>query len=170
MSRSGYTSDGDEDRWAQIRWRGAVKSAINGKRGQAALREMLAALDAMPTKALVAKSFSTGDGEFCTLGALGAARGVELPHIDPDDDYVDDVSDEAAQALDISRALAAEVMWVNDEHTDDERWVDVEICGPMRPHWPEFGRHIRSKRETIPDAAQRRWLYMRNWIASQIKD
>jgi hypothetical protein len=40
--------------WSHIRWRGAVASAIRGGRGQAFLREMLAAMDAMPVKRLVA--------------------------------------------------------------------------------------------------------------------
>ena len=44
MSRSGYIDDMD-DRWAAIMWRGAVKSAIKGKRGKAFFKEMLAALD-----------------------------------------------------------------------------------------------------------------------------
>lgn len=51
MSRSGYTEDCDG--WDLIRWRGAVASAIRGKRGQAFLREALAALDAMPEKQLI---------------------------------------------------------------------------------------------------------------------
>jgi hypothetical protein len=46
MSRSGYSDDHSE--WDLIRWRGAVASAIRGKRGQAFLRELLVALDAMP--------------------------------------------------------------------------------------------------------------------------
>lgn len=40
MSRSGYTDE--DDIWAMIRWRGAVTSAIRGKRGQQALREWVA--------------------------------------------------------------------------------------------------------------------------------
>ena len=47
MSRSGYSDDID-DNWAHIMWRGRVASSIRGKRGQAMLRELLAALDAMP--------------------------------------------------------------------------------------------------------------------------
>jgi hypothetical protein len=41
MSRSGYSDDCDG--WALIRWRGAVNSAIKGRRGQQALREIVAA-------------------------------------------------------------------------------------------------------------------------------
>lgn len=54
MSRHGYT-DSCDDNFALIRWRGAAKSAIRGKRGQAFLRELLAALDAMPEKRLIAR-------------------------------------------------------------------------------------------------------------------
>lgn len=53
MSRSGYSEDWDGENWTFIRWRGAVKSALRGKRGQAFLREALAALDAMPEKRLI---------------------------------------------------------------------------------------------------------------------
>ena len=54
MSRSGYTDDLDDD-LAMGRWRGMVASATRGRRGQKLLTDLLAALDAMPEKALVAK-------------------------------------------------------------------------------------------------------------------
>ena len=56
MSRSGYDDyDGCENpEWALIRWRGAVHSALCGKRGQAFLREMALALDEMGEKRLIA--------------------------------------------------------------------------------------------------------------------
>jgi len=34
MSRSGYVDNGDIEQWDLIRWRGAVASAIRGKRGE----------------------------------------------------------------------------------------------------------------------------------------
>jgi hypothetical protein len=40
---------------ACIRWQGVVKSAIRGKKGQAFLKELLSALDAMPEKKLIAE-------------------------------------------------------------------------------------------------------------------
>lgn len=46
MSRSGYSDDCD-DPLQEGRWRAAVNSAIRGKRGQAFLREALAALVAV---------------------------------------------------------------------------------------------------------------------------
>ena len=74
MSRSGYTDDFD-DQWALIRWRGAVTSAIRGKRGQEFLREMAAAMDAMPEKSLSQKSLNTRVryARWALLGKLAAS-------------------------------------------------------------------------------------------------
>ena len=54
MSRSGYSDEGSS--WDTIRWRGAVAAALRGKRGQQVLAEILAALDAMPEKELIAEA------------------------------------------------------------------------------------------------------------------
>jgi len=164
MSRSGYTDDfGDDDPLAMGRWRGAVNSAIRGKRGQQTLREILAALDAMPVKALVAELLATEDGEFCTLGVLGAQRGIALDTLDPED------PEGVAEAFGIAPAMVREIVYMNDEYIDDYEWVDIEFCGPVRPHYPDYGRHTRSVRVSVPDVAEKRWTYMRNWVDSQIK-
>ena len=52
MSRAGYCDDLD-DPLEHGRWRAQVRSATRGKRGQKLLRDLLAALDAMPEKRLV---------------------------------------------------------------------------------------------------------------------
>lgn len=161
MSRSGYTDDCD-DQWALIRWRGAVNSAIKGKRGQQALREILAALDALPEKRLASESLVTAEGECCTLGALGKARGIDLEPIDPED------RESVARAFGISEALAAEIMYINDEHVDQYEWIEVEICGPVRRHWPEFGEHRRTVRMPSQHVAEKRWDYMRAWVERHI--
>ncbi len=136
MSRSGYSEECDG--WALIRWRGAVKSAINGERGQAFLRELAAALDAMPEKELAAHSFQTADGEFCTLGVIAHARGLDVSGIDPEDDCRDDI----ANLLDIAPALAAEIMYEND----GDFWPRHEYDGGKRWHymrkWVE--EHLRA--------------------------
>lgn len=120
MSRSGYSCDGG---WSLICWRGAVKSAIRGKRGQAFLKELLAALDAMPEKVLIREQLQA-DGQFCTLGVVGHARGLDMEQLDPYD------YDQVAGAFNISQALAREIEFINDEyawHTEDpgERWRRV---------------------------------------------
>jgi hypothetical protein len=132
VSRSGYSDDYADDQWALIRWRGAVASAIRGKRGQALLRDLLAALDAMPEKRLIAAYFVREDGCACALGVLGRARGIDVAALNPRD--LDDGADRAqvAKAFGVSEPLAAEIMFVNDEGlyartslTDEQRWRDV---------------------------------------------
>lgn len=167
MSRSGYVDD-DEDPLAAGRWRAAVKSAISGKRGQAALRETLAALDAMPEKELIGESLVTADGEYCTLGVLGAARGLKIGDVDPED------WDAVAEMFGIAPAMVREIVFENDEQTSAYTWVDVTICGPMPPyHFPPYGHkhHDRSVRVELDPAivASKRWKHMRDWVAAQIK-
>lgn len=159
MSRSGYSEDCDG--WALIRWRGAVTSAIKGTRGQQLLREMAAALDAMPDKRLVSGELEE-DGEFCALGVLGAQRGLNLDAIDPEDPEC------VANAFDIAPALASEIVFENDEVVGEWRTVEHEICGPMRPHWPDFGSRIRRTSVYDESAPARRWRHVRAWVESKI--
>lgn len=157
MSRSGYTDD-VEDQWALIRWRGAVASSIRGARGQAFLQELLAALDSLPEKRLIANNLQA-EGAFCTLGALGAARGLDMAHIDPED------RDAVASSFGVAEALAADVMYLNDEWIDEYVWVDVEVCGPLRYR----DQRMKSVRMQAAQVEEKRWRYMREWVASQIK-
>lgn len=131
MSRSGYSDECDGPELNL--WRGAVNQAIKGKRGQAFLRESLAALEAMSSKRLTTDSLhQPASGEFCTLGVVGANRGVDLKALE----YAE--PKEVAKAFGISHALAAEIMYENDE-------------GWNYPNTPEL-----------------RWERMREWIKSEI--
>lgn len=141
MSRSGY-SDDIEDNWRHICWRGAVASAIKGKRGQAMLIELRDALDAMPSKRLVADELQA-DGEFCTLGVLGAKRGIDMTNIDPG------CAETVASVFGIADAMAREIVYENDEYGGDHQWVD--------------GVH-----KYVPETPEHRWQRMRTWVDSQI--
>ncbi len=124
MSRSGYGED--IDHWQLIKWRGAVSSAIKGKRGQAFLKEMLAALDALPRQRLLQNDLIDGTGEVCAIGAVGLARGVDMSQVDPD------WPEQLAGTFGIARALVCEIEYVNDEdvpyykeETPEERFARV---------------------------------------------
>lgn len=156
MSRSGYIDEGDND-WRWVMWRGAVNSAIRGKRGQAFLRELIAALDAMPEKRLAAESLVTTDGEYCALGVVGAARGIDLESLDPDD------WEQVAKAFGLADAMVREIVYENDDAVDEWTWVEFELCGPVRRGWPDYGKHVRQKRVPATVVAERRWAYMREW-------
>jgi hypothetical protein len=118
MSRAGYIED--LDNWDLIRWRGQVASATKGKRGQKLLRDLLAALDAMPEKALIADELETKEGEVCALGALGKLRGIDMSELDPEE------PEEVAAAFDVAAPLAREIVYMNDDHYDyltpEQRW------------------------------------------------
>ena len=107
MSRSGYNEDCGSG-WELIRWRGAVSSAIKGGRGQAFLKEMLEALDALPEKRLVANALVTPEG-CCAMGAVALKRGTDTSNVEPYE------RDQVAELFGIAEALAAEVAYINDD-------------------------------------------------------
>lgn len=121
MSRSGYSEDCEND-WALICYRGAVKSATRGKRGQTFFRDLLTALDAMPNKRLIADELES-NGEFCAIGVLGNARKMDMSKIDPHD------PEAVSSRFDIAESLAREVVYENDENyywldeTSEKRWI-----------------------------------------------
>ena len=123
MSRSGYS---DDCSGAKLNlWRGAVDSAIKGTRGQAFIAEAIRALDAMLRKELIAESLQeTASGEFCTLGAVGYARGLALAPLE------NLSARDVAKAFSITHAMAAEIMYENDDEGDqyddktpEQRWI-----------------------------------------------
>lgn len=91
-----------------ICWRGAVASAIRGKRGQAFLLELVRALDAMPEKRLIANELEY-EGAVCAIGSVGRKRGMDMSKIDPEDYGT------VAGAFGIAQALAQEIVFLNDE-------------------------------------------------------
>jgi len=132
VSRSGYIDDIDQ--WPLIRWRGQVASAIRGKRGQALLREMLAALDAMPVKRLIAHDLKDATGEVCALGCLGVARGLDFDGIDPEE------PDDVAHAFGVAHQLVAEIAFENDEaaaypESPEHRWLRMRtwVAAQIKP-------------------------------------
>lgn len=161
MSRSGYCDDID-DVLAYGRWRGMVASAIRGKRGQAFLKEMLAAMDAMPIKRLIADDLETADavsfsqwGMFeidsvCAIGAVGKARGVDMSKLDPED------YNTVAGTFGVASVLAQEIVFMNDEAhywaSDDRGYLKTDASG----------KHYRITPEE-------RFQKMRQWIESQIR-
>ena len=144
MSRSGYSDDNCEDNLAYGRWRAQVASATRGARGQQFLRETLEALEAMPDKRLIANHLQDESGCVCTLGAIGAKRGMDLQVVqhevsdDPDDEESAFNNRMLGNKFGIAKQLAAEIMYMNDE-------------GNWKPETPE-----------------QRWLRMRNWVAGEI--
>lgn len=116
MSRSGYSDDCEN---VQL-WRANVDRTLAGKRGQAFLRELIASLEAMPEKKLIAHELKAPTGEVCALGAVGVKRGIDMSSLDPEE------PEQVGKAFGISSMLAQEVVYMNDERhydwTPEERW------------------------------------------------
>ncbi|UIN53570.1 hypothetical protein [Pseudomonas kribbensis] len=121
-----------------------MKSALNGNRGQAFLIELRDAMDAMPDKRLVADTLEA-EGQFCTLGVIGAKRGLDMKGIDAH------CRESVAQAFGIAEAMAAEIVYENDESPG------------------EFIQQSDGRWKLIPDTPEQRWQRMRKWVDSHIK-
>ena len=146
MSRSGYSDDYDDEHGALAMWRGRISSATRGKRGQKFFRDLVAALDAMPEKRLIANNLEDDDtGAVCALGCLAKAKGAAL---DPDDttDY-----DKLGVTFNIAPCLSQEVMFMNDE------------AGPRADTYTTAG--FRRGGET----PEQRWTRMRRWAVEQLR-
>lgn len=120
MSRHGYTED-DMD-WALICWRGQVASAIRGRRGQAMLKSLLAALDAMKHKRLIHGDLITEEGDCCAIGALLRERET------PNARNMHEDNEAIAEELDVSECLVREIEYENDEgvffpEEEEARWT-----------------------------------------------
>lgn len=120
MSRSGYSDDCENLNL----YRATVARAIHGKRGQALLQKMAAALDGMPVREL-ADGVLRRDEQVCALGAVAVAHGIDVSELDETD------SDAVGKTFDVARSMAAEIAYVNDEcgpwkgETPAQRWTRV---------------------------------------------
>lgn len=131
MSRSGYSDDCDSQ-FANL-YLGRVRSTIRGRRGQAFLKEMLTALDALPEPKLISGELVTKGGEVCAMGAVARQRAIDVKELDPEDAV------RVAATFGISECLAREIAFQNDddyaysEETPEARfqrvrkWVVSEI-------------------------------------------
>lgn len=138
MSRSGYSDDLDSG--ALNLYRANVGRTIRGKVGQAFLRELVVALDAMPAKRLIDGDLIREDGNVCAIGAICRTRGLDVRNVD------DQVPQDVAKAVGISRILAAEIAYENDEHAP---WQASRVFQVETP--------------------EERWERMRAWTVSKIE-
>lgn len=128
MSRSNYSDDCEN---LEL-WRGNVERTIKGKKGQALLRELEAALVALPEKRLISDDMARmdeahpADSEVCALGCVALKRGLdqgkdrltvlkEIMEQFPEGCEASELADD----FDISEMLAREITYVNDEMAPD---------------------------------------------------
>jgi hypothetical protein len=136
MSRSGYVDDSENLNL----YRATVRRSIQGRRGQAFLRELAREMDAMPERRLIAGDLVTESGECCAIGVVARARKVDCSQVDIDD------PEAVGSLVGISSSMAAEIEWLNDE------WDGVRWSG-TRP---------------VAESPEERWLRIRRWVEEQL--
>lgn len=132
MSRSGYSDDCDGEVPLAL-YRQAVHRATTGYRGQHLLRKLRDALDAMPSKRLIAGNIKDESGQVCALGALDS----NAPKYDEDD--LDDFYHprKLAEHFGIAQALASEIVYMNDEAFDWKGYETPEARWTRMRAWVE---------------------------------
>ena len=116
----------DEDFNNQVAfWEANLERSLKGHKGQAALRELEAALLALPIKRLIANELENEQGEVCAVGALAKFKGKENPmlgdsfgdfdELSVNEDDIERVTVQLAQDLGLPRMVAQAVVYENDD-------------------------------------------------------
>lgn len=168
MSRAGYCDD-IEDTLVHGRWRAQVRSATRGKRGQKLLRDLLAALDAMSEKRLVADTLeisAVSDEKhaqsWVKLFNDPAAAGRYREH------YVDNRPPAYREGDVCALGALGRVRGLDMTDLDPNEPEGVaaafDIASPLAReivYWNDEGGDYQ-------ETPEQRWQRMRDWVARQI--
>ncbi len=132
MSRSGYTDDCENLNL----YRNTVDRAIKGKRGQKFLKELAQAMDDMQEKILISDELINKDGDCCAIGVICKSHNLDISKVD----YYE--ADQVGKLVNISRSMAAEIEYENDEG-----------------NWDTW---------SILETPEKRWVRMRKWVDASI--
>lgn len=105
MSRSGYIDDCE---YIGL-YRANVGRSLGSKRGQAFLKELAAAMDAMTVKELISGELVDDVGSCCAIGTVCRSRAVDVAEVDAT------CPKSVGELLGISKIMAAEIAYENDE-------------------------------------------------------
>lgn len=112
MARINYTDEEDFPGQSGL-WLGNCERSLRGRQGQKELRELHAALLALPDKRLIHKRLEDEEGGVCAIGAYAKHKGVDLSKYD-----VDCYTDEVGVAGGMPRLVAWRVVEMNDMEFD----------------------------------------------------
>lgn len=135
-----YCYDDDSDPCQEGLIAGALRSAVQGKRGQQFLRDLVQALDALPLPELAAGALEDEEtGCCCAFGAVRRLRGADAVPLWFNPMEEDMTPDNLAEPFNVSETLAWAVvqanedgMTGNDESTRRLRWKEVRNWAVQR--------------------------------------
>lgn len=154
--RIGYSDEEDYPGQFGL-WRGNCQRSLKGRKGQVALRELEAALLALPEKRLIAQELVDDEGSVCAIGAVARQRGRLDDHMRTRGEY--DMEDVGVQ-LGMPRLVAWKIVEMNDVILEGFDLV-FDLPGPWR--WPGEQPYMR-----IPITPETRYERMLEWVQSQI--
>jgi hypothetical protein len=161
MSRISYSEEEDYPGQFSL-WQGNCQRSLKGKAGQAALRELEAALLALPDKRLIAGKVIDAEGEVCAIGALAKHKGRDLlsePNMYDDGEFEGDGEmEEIGMELGMPRLVAWKVVSKNDIEIDGKYET---LPGPAR--W--YGDRPQVY---VPVTPEQRYEQMLRWIRAQL--
>jgi hypothetical protein len=168
--RIGYSEDEDYPGQFEL-WQANCRRSLQGKAGQAALRELEAALLAMPEKRLIANKMIDADGDVCAIGALAKHKGRDLiaetkaqladigiDRFDDDEIDGDGEMEEIGMELGMPRLVAWKVVCKNDVEIDGHYET---LPGPARWHGDRPQMYV-------PVTPEVRYQKMLAWVQRQI--
>lgn len=169
--RIGYSEEEDYPGQFGL-WQANCQRSLKGRAGQTALRELEAALLALPDKRLIAGKMIDSDGEVCAIGALAKHKGRDLVAetraqlaeigIDRDVDEIDgdDEMEEIGVELGMPRLVAWKVVELNDIQLEGRTLIQNE--GPYR--WP-----AEKPKEWVPITPEVRYEKVLAWVQRQLQ-
>jgi hypothetical protein len=156
VSRINYSDEEDFPGQFNI-WQANCRRSIRGKRGQAELRELEAALVALPSKRLIHGALEDNDGDVCAIAAYGRHKGIDLSKFDPEYN-----SDEVGIAGGMPRLVAWKVVELNDVELDT---VWEVAHGPIQNGHGHYKGGIALIRDMTPEERYERVL---TWVRAQL--
>lgn len=118
--RIGYAEEESFPGQAEL-WEANLRRSLEGRKGQQSLRELEAALLALPEKRLIADELESDKGEVCAVGALAKFKhysgSMSLPEVyDELDEYkVEEAMLAVAKDLGVPKLVAVAIIQQNDE-------------------------------------------------------
>ena len=141
-------------------WEANCRRSLQGKAGQRELRELEAALLALPEKRLIHGTLTNEEGGVCAIACYAKHKGIDLAKFDPEYE-----SDTVGIVAGMPRLVAWKVVALNDVEFEG-RYAYAE--GPTRePTYPSYAPH-HGVWTFFPYTPEERYERVLAWVREQL--
>lgn len=139
-------------------WDANCRRSMRGRAGQRELKELEAALLALPEKRLIKDALTDDQGGVCAIACYAQHKGIDLSTFDPEDE-----SDQVGIAAGMPRLVAWQVVALNDI-TLDTVWEVAD--GPIQRGHGVYHGGIPLVRDMTPEE---RYEHVLTWVRERVK-